>query len=1098
MLAFVFTDVEDSTVRWEREPEAMRGAMAAIVSLTDEVAEACSGERAVEQGAGDSSVLVFRSPSQAMAAAIALQQRMLATAWSTEGPVRVRAAVHAGEVHHSPDGTFAGPTMNRCGRLLGCAHGGQVVVSMSTIHLAGDVATGVEVVDLGTHHLRGIEQPMHIAQLRVDGMLDGFPPLRTVDAAATRIPRYRSAFVGQEVLLAELSTLVSANDIVTLVGTGGCGKTRLAAEVASRAVETFRGGAVWVDLAVLDDPALVADAAASALALRCGARPPLAAVLDHLRARQVLVVIDNCEHLIDAAADLAVAIRDGCPSVTVLVTSREPLNVSEEVVRRVPSLPVPEFDTLDGVEGSPAGALLLARVRQARADFVPTDADAPALAELCRRLDGIPLALELAAARMRVATPEAVVDGLTERFRLLTGGGRNAIARQRTLEASVGWSYQLLTDVEATVFRRLCVFASPFREDAALAVAGADHAEREVLEALTSLVDRSLLQDAGGGRVRMLETLRHFARERLIESGDATELRDRHLAWFVQTCAPLEPLLEGPELRATLVSIDGQVDDLRAAMRWALDESGRPDDALAIVSPSAWYWILRARVSEALTWVGEALRADTATPHGQLRGWWATMQLLAHHRAQHDRLEHAWHAASAIAAEIDEAPAQARIATWWGSHLVFNRPDQGIAVLEAARDACDAAGEPFWAAYAEGSLALGRVFQGRDDLADEHLRAMAARRKAHPSTRLHLDELTRQIVVDYAMGRYAAVRKAADLVRQGLDGLSEINMQGAALAVAGWVEVERGNAPRVIDEMETLLARYLSEREYQHVPAIQLALSRALLAQGRPDEAGATLRSTWNVPEVQAFVRARLWFRHDLALAELLAGDAETAGTAFEALLADATDVANPQEQARSHLWLGLLDRRRGEHHRSEGHLHAALELHQRHGFRQMAAGALEAIAGLELDHGRPAVATRLMGAAAGVRAEGDVTVRVGWQADYDADRGHARTTLGETDFAQEWQHGMMLGLTAAVELARRGRGERGRPSFGWDSLTSTEQRVAGLLVAGRTNPEIARELLMGRETVKTHVSAILRKLGLANRTQVASAITARSQAAME
>lgn len=436
---------------------------------------------------------------------------------------------------------------------------------------------------------------------------------------------------------------------------------------------------------------------------------------------------------------------------------------------------------------------------------------------------------------------------------------------------------------------------------------------------------------------------------------------------------------------------------------------------------------------------------------------------------------------------------QSRLSVWWGSHLTFGQPDAGIELLMGARDRCDEVGDEFWAAYAEGALSLGRVFQGREDLAVEHLLAMGARRRVHPSTRLQVDELTRQVLVDYALGRYHAVGEATEVIARGLDGVSEINVQGTALAVAGWIGVEQGDAVSVVSDMEALLARYLTEGELQHVPSILLALSRALLAEGRPDEAAAHLLASWTVPELQAFVRARLWYRHDLALCELLAGRTESAATGFEDLLADATAVANPQEEARAHFGLGLLLRQAGEHQRAEGHLHAALEVHSHHGYRQMAAGALEGVAGLELDHGRPTVAVRLFGAAAAVRTEAGVSFRLGWQTGYDADLDRARAQLDESVFTEEWSRGRELALPDAVDLARRGRGERGRPTFGWDSLTATEQKVAGLLVEGRTNPEIAHALLMGRETVKSHVSSILRKLGLANRTQVASALAARA-----
>ncbi|MCB1006242.1 MAG: cytochrome P450, partial [Acidimicrobiales bacterium] len=484
--------------------------------------------------------------------------------------------------------------------------------------------------------------------------------------------------------------------------------------------------------------------------------------------------------------------------------------------------------------------------------------------------------------------------------------------------------------------------------------------------------------------------------------------------------------------RDVLDELDGQIDDLRAAMRWALG-TGRADDVLAIAAPAAWYWILRARIPEGLGWIDEALAPELdASPAAQLQGRWARLQLLAHHDSRHEDLEDAWVRASEIATSLEDQRMDSRLSVWWGSHMTFYAPEAGIGILTDGRDRCDEVGDAFWAAYAEGALALGRVFQGRDDLAGAHLQAMAARRRVHPSTRLQVDELTRQVVVDYALGRYDAVHDTTEVIARGLDGVSEINVLGTAMAVAGWARVEQGDAAGVAVDMEALLVRYLNEGEMQHVPSIILALARALLAEGRADEAAAHLQGSWDVPELQRFVRARLWYRHDLALAELLAGRTASAVAGFEAMLDDATAVANPQEQARAQFWLGLLDRRAAAHHRAEGHLHDALETHAEHGYRQMAAGALEAVAGLELDHARPAVAARLLAAAAAVRAEAGVTYRLGWQAEYDADLDRARTSLDDGAFAEAWRRGSELDLAEAVELARRGRGERGRPTFGW------------------------------------------------------------------
>lgn len=1097
--AFVFTDVEGSTVAWEREPEAMRAAMARHHELVDRVAAAHGGERAVEQGAGDSTVVAFRTPSDALRAAVELQSVVTVEVWPTAEPVRVRVAVHAGEVHRDVDGSFTGPTMNRCGRLLGAAHGGQVVASASTVELAGDPAGAwgpdVEVIELGNHRLRGIGLPMRIVALWRPGLARDLPPLRTLDGAALGLPRHDTAFVGQEDLLGELDRLVARGGLVTLVGTGGCGKTRLAVEAATRAVEQFRDGVVWIDLSLVADGTVVDDAAAAALGATGGTRPARERVVEHLLGRHALVVVDNCEHVVEAAAALVTAVRSGCPEVSLLATSREPLDVTEEVVRRVPSLSSPTADTAEAVTSSDAGRLLVDRIRRVRPDFELDDRGVHAVREICERLDGIPLALELAASRTRSMSIDEVVAGLTERFALLTGGGRNLLARQRTLEASVAWSHQLLSAPEAAVFRRLSVFSSPFTVDAAVAVCGDGLAERDVRDAVAGLVDRSLLVAPDGsvsGRWRMLETIRHFGRERLLDAGESVELRDRHLSWVTRTWRDAEALLEGPDLRDVMADIDQVVDELRAAARWASD-SGRGEELLDVVLPTTWYWILRARFDEALGWIRRALELGVDPAH-RLAARWQELMLELHHYTVHDEVTPLAAEALELAEDLGDRRTEGRIRLQWAMHLAFRDAATHLADIERGVAMCAAEDDHFAVAYGEACVALCHVFAGRDDLGDRALDRAVEVLRQHPSTRLEADIATRRAFVDFALGRYDDVLVSAGRVVEVLRGVSDVNVQGTAEALAAWVEIERGGAAATLGRIDALLQRYLVAGEYQHVPSLVLALARALLAEGRPSEARARLVPVWEFPDVQAFERARLWFRHDLALADLLEGHVDDAESGFRRMLDDAMSLGNPQEEGRARLWLGLLARRRGQPGDAVEDLQLALDLQARHGYRQLAASAMEGLAGLELDHGRPDAAARLLGAAAAVRSEAGVTTRVGWQDAYDADVAAVRAALGEERFETELDAGRATSFDDAVALAARGRGERGRPSFGWESLTATEQRVARLVAEGATNARIASELLMGRETVKSHVSSILRKLGLENRTQVAAAVVARER----
>jgi DNA-binding CsgD family transcriptional regulator len=468
--------------------------------------------------------------------------------------------------------------------------------------------------------------------------------------------------------------------------------------------------------------------------------------------------------------------------------------------------------------------------------------------------------------------------------------------------------------------------------------------------------------------------------------------------------------------------------------------------------------------------------------------------LLLHHHSVHDEVVPLADEVVALAREVGDRRTEGRIAVQWAMHLGFRDPTANLPGIERGLAMCRQEGDHFYVGYAEACLALCHVFKGREDLAEAALDRVAPILREHPSTRLEAEERTRRTFVDFALGRYDEVLHASDRVVELLAGISEVNLQGTPAAVAAWVRVERGEAASVIPGLEVLLQRYLTAGEYQHVPSLLLGLSYALLAEGRAGEAQDRLLLAWELPDLQAFERGRLWFRHDLALADAVQGRLADAADAFGTVLEEALAAANPQAEARARHWLGLLARGAGDAGSAAEHLHRSLDCLAGLGYRQMAASAMESIAGLELDHGRPDAAARLFGAASAVRAEAGVTTRVGWQDRYDADLDSGRRELGPDRWDAELAAGSALGFDDAVALAERGRGERGRPTFGWDGLTATEARVARLIALGSTNAAIAAELLMGRETVKTHVSSILRKLGLENRTQVAAALVARER----
>ena len=553
-VTLLLADVEGSTRLWETQPGEMTAAIARLNQAVSDVIAAHDGVRPVEQGEGDSFVAAFARASDAVAAAVTLQRAPLA-------PIRLRIGVHTGEVQLRDEGNYAGPTINRTARLRDLGHGGQTLLSGATEPLVADrLPEGAWLTDLGTHPLRDLPRPERVVQLCHPDLVNEFPPLRVSGTVvSTRLPAQLTSFVGRAAQLTQLRELLAGNRVVTLTGAGGVGKTRLAIQVASQLTGEFGDGVWYVDLAPLTDPELVPVTVTRALGLPDQpGRSTMDSLLRFVRDRQMLVVLDNCEHLLDASADLVVAVLSGAARLTVLATSREAIGVAGEVSWRVPSL------SLDGE----ALELFADRARHARPDFVVGDDNAATVGEICVRLDGVPLAIELAAARVRALSLAEILDSLHDRFRLLTGGARTAVRRQQTLRASVDWSHALLTEPERALFRRLAAFRGGFDLDAAQAVAGGGDVERyQVLDQLTLLVDKSLVVADDSGRrtrYRLLETVRQYALEKLAESGEGDAVWSRHRNHYTALAAVLDAPA-GSDYEQRVDQAETEFDNLRAA-----------------------------------------------------------------------------------------------------------------------------------------------------------------------------------------------------------------------------------------------------------------------------------------------------------------------------------------------------------------------------------------------------------------------------------------------------------------------------------------------------------------------------------------------------
>ncbi len=594
-VTFLFTDIEGSTQLWEKYPEAMKDALAKHDSLLRSIFESHHGH--VFKTIGDAFCVAFVSPSDALNASLEAQRVLQTESWG-ETPLKVRMALHTGEAQQR-DGDYFGQPLNRVARLMSAGHGGQILISISTQKLIGDkLPSGVMLKDMGERRLKDLIRPERLFQAVAADLPQDFSPLKTLDAFRHNLPVQLTSFVGREKEIAEVKKLISEKRLVTLIGPGGTGKTRLSLQVGADVLDTFDDGVWFVELASVSDPALVAHAVAAVLSVREDQGKPLVdALQDYLRAKSLLLILDNCEHLIESCAELADTLLRSSPGLKIIVSSREALGIAGETSFRVPSLSLPDVHHLPTVEGLTqfdAVRLFIDRAVSVKSDFHVTNANAPAVAQVCHRLDGIPLAIELAAARVKGLSVEQIAARLDDRFRLLTGGSRTALPRQQTLRTSIDWSYDLLSEPERVLLRRLSVFVGDWSLEAVEAVTSdqlsvsseqlTNKTDRRllitdnILDLLLRLIDKSLVveEERGGeARYRLLETIRQYARDKLFESGEVEQLRARHLEFFLKFAEEARPKLRSAEQLELLDRQRSEYENLRVAVGWAR-EGGTP------------------------------------------------------------------------------------------------------------------------------------------------------------------------------------------------------------------------------------------------------------------------------------------------------------------------------------------------------------------------------------------------------------------------------------------------------------------------------------------------------------------------------------------
>jgi predicted ATPase/class 3 adenylate cyclase len=612
-VTFLFTDIEGSTKLAQAYPdqwEALRARHHAILRSASE-----HNHGYVFQVIGDAFCVAFHTAKDGLAAAIESQQELQTENWDRT-PVKVRMGLHTGsaELHGTDYRGYL--TLAKVQRVMSVAYGGQILLSNASAELLhGELLGGTTLRDMKEHRLKGLPDPERLWQAIVPGLRQDFPPLQSLKEIPNNLPTQLTTFIGREKEVEQIKKRLEKNRLVTLTGSGGVGKTRLSLQVAAKLLEQFRDGVWFVELAPLSDPALVPNTVASVLGVREEqGRPLMATLLDWLSNKEILFVLDNCEHLVEACAEFAVAGLQTSRGTRILASSREALGITGETAYRVPSLEVPnpkDSISIDTINQYTAVRLFIERATQALGTFSVTNTNAPVVAQICYRLDGIPLAIELAAVRVKVLRIEQIAERLDNRFHLLTGGSRIALPRQQTLRALINWSYDLLSETEQVLLRRLSAFVGGWTLEAAETVCADESIESlEVLDLLTHLVNKSLIgmdEPEIEPRYRMLETIREYAREKLLDANERDQLRNQHLQFFVEFAERTQRSLETAQRTVWLPRMESEHDNLRAALEWACERD--LETARWLAGNLERFWFFGDHLSEAHTWYARVLDA---------------------------------------------------------------------------------------------------------------------------------------------------------------------------------------------------------------------------------------------------------------------------------------------------------------------------------------------------------------------------------------------------------------------------------------------------------------------------------------------------------
>ena len=990
-VTFLYTDIEGSTKLAHQTRDAWEVLRKRHHGILRQAIEAHNGH--VFQVIGDAFCAAFHTAGDAVRAAVKSQVDLQAENWG-EAPIRVRMGIHIGKAEVQQDGLYHGyVTLSHVQRLMSVGHGGQVLLSFATQELVQDeLPEGVELRDMGQHRLKDFDRLERLFQLNIADLPSDFPPLNTLDSHRHNMPVQLTSFIGREKEIADVIQLLKKARMITLTGPGGTGKTRLSIQVANDVLDQYPDGAWLVELAPILDPILIPRTTAIAIGLRDEPQRPVIAMLcDYLREKKLLLLLDNCEHLIEACAELVDGLLHACPHICILATSREALGIVGETSYLVPSLQLPDMQnlpTFEPLSQYEAVKLFIERASAASQNFRMTNENASSIAQICNRLDGIPLAIELAVGKIRALSAQQIAQRLDDRFRLLSSGNRTALARHQTLQAAIEWSYNLLSVAEQILFRRLSVFVGGWVLEAAESVCSdQDTTARDalkaetILELLTQLVNKSLVMtEERNGEVRyhMLETIRQHANDKLQEAIENESLRDRHLAYFLQLAEAAAPYLIRREQLEWLARLDADYENLRSTLEWALTKES-PEPALRLCAALGMFWKIRAYFLEGSEWLKRALSKESQSPtvaekSARVKALYQDAEL-AEEMDEIERMKTSAKLSMSLAEEGSDKRNIALGRFYLGLALsrgFYN--ERALSLLQKSLAEFRALNDPYWESCCYRPLSAMLVTQGKLKMAERTLQNLELARIA--GERLNLaDALIDHCHTLYSSGQIDEARESA----QAADDICK----------------QIGSTVNFVSSFFAELA--LVDGDYQKATSLYVDIQERYGLLGEKNSRSVAIAK--------------------LGLLAMEQGNLKQAQTYFEEAHAIAREIGNKTFVAEYLAELGAIFYLQGSLEKCKQNIRDSVYLIKTKEIGKPRQRTLLHMVNI-INVQKPENSARILGAMANARKEGLHTTGPLLQHYYDRAEAHARKTLGDAAFESAFAEGQKMSLDEALDLA--------------------------------------------------------------------------------